>query len=101
VGSGYYAQHVVDGIRHDDREAIGYGLDALLVTAGRRVRGRGFAPGSLQAWSPRAVRGLLGQAGFDVDRIVRDVDAADPEWPKSCLGLPTYFVVLATRRGQP
>jgi SAM-dependent methyltransferase len=97
VGPGYYAKHVAEGIRHQDTPAISYGLDALIVAAGRAVRGDRFAPASLKAWGPRAVRRLLSDHGFVVERILRDVDPLNPSWPTSCLGLPVYFVAFATK----
>jgi SAM-dependent methyltransferase len=100
VGSGYYAKHVAAGIRHQQRSTIRYGLDAILVGMGRTIRGPRFAPTSVRAWTPRAVRRLLDRHGFTVDRVDLDVDAVDPSWPKRFLGRPLYFVVFATRRGQ-
>jgi SAM-dependent methyltransferase len=97
VGPGYYAKHVSSGVRHQDAQAISYGLDALIVTAGRAVRGDRFAPSSLKAWSPRAVRKLLTDHGFDVADILRDVTPVNPSWPTSSLGLPVYFVAFATK----
>jgi SAM-dependent methyltransferase len=98
VGPGYYAKHVAEGIRHDEPNAVRYGLDALLVAAGRAVRGGAFAPASLQAWSPHAVGKLLAHHGFVVDRVVRDTDPIDPNWPNEFLGRPLYFTVFATKR---
>lgn len=97
VGPGYYAKHIGEGMRHDDVTAVRYGLDALLVAAARRVRGDGFASGSLRAWSPRAVRNLLNDAGLSVDRVVKSTDPIDPAWPNSFLGRPLYFTVFATK----
>ena len=98
VGAGYYTKHVVEGIRHDRLDAIRYGLDPILVAAGRALRGNNLAPASLRSWSPRSVRRLLERHGFDANRGIRDVDAADPGWPKSFLGRPMYFVMVATQR---
>ena len=100
VGSGYYAKHVAEGIRHGDSKAVTYGLDAMLVAAGRAVRGRSFAPASLQAWSPRAVRRLLEDHGLSVERVARDTDAIDPRWPRSFAGRPMYSVTFATKGGR-
>src|SRR3954454_6276806 len=97
VGPGYYAKHIVDGIRQGEHEAIAYGIDPLLVTAGRRLRGQGFARGSLQAWSPRAARRLLEHHGFAIERVLHETDAIDPRWPAIFLGRPVYYVVLARR----
>lgn len=98
-GPGYYAKHVAEGIRHERPDAIRYGLDPMLVAASRALVGTKVAPGSLQCWSPRAVRRLLESQGFTVDRVVRDVHAADPSWPRSFLGLPVYFIVFADASG--
>ena len=98
VGFGYYAKHVTEGMRTDDVDAIRYGLDPILVTAARAVRGDQVAPASVKSWSPRAVRRLLAGNGFAVDRVVRDVDAVDPSWPKSFIGRPVYFISFATQR---
>ncbi len=98
VGFGYYARHVVEGIRHEQLDAIRYGLDPILVAGGRAIAGAKVAPASLKSWSPRAVRRLLESHGFEVDRVVRDVGAADPSWPKSFLGRPVYFITFATKR---
>jgi SAM-dependent methyltransferase len=99
VGSGYYAKHIAEGIRLDDLDAIRYGLDPMLVAAGRALIGNKIAPGSLQSWSPRAVRRLLESQGFAVDRVVRDVRAVDPSWPRSFLGRPVYFIAFAEKGG--
>jgi SAM-dependent methyltransferase len=99
VGSGYYAKHVAEGIRHEEPDAIRYGLDPILVSAARAVAGDGVARDSLRSWGPRAVRRLLEAQGFAVDRVVRDVGAIDPSWPKSFLGRPMYFIVFATKQG--
>ncbi len=98
VGFGYYAKHIAEGIRHDDLDAIRYGLDPILVAGGRALGGNKVAPRSLRSWSPRAVRRLLESHGFDVDRVVRDVGAVDPTWPKRFLGRPVYFITFATKR---
>jgi SAM-dependent methyltransferase len=98
VGPGYYAKHIAEGIHHEDLDAIRYGLDPMLVAASRALVGTKVAPGSLQCWSPRAVRRLLESQGFAVDRVVRDVHAVDPGWPRSFLGLPVYFIAFAEKR---
>jgi SAM-dependent methyltransferase len=98
VGFGYYAKHVTEGIRADDPDSIRYGLDPVLVAAARALGGDGVAPTSLKCWSPRAVRRLLAGHGVAVDRVVRDVDAVDPSWPKSFLGRPFYFRAFGTKR---
>ena len=98
VGPGYYAKHVAEGLRHEDPDAIRYGLDPMLVAASRALVGPRVAPRSLQCWTPRAVRRLLESQGFAVDRLVRDVDAADPSWPRSFWGLPVYFIAFAEKR---
>jgi SAM-dependent methyltransferase len=99
VSSGYYLKHISEGLRQDDPEAVRYGLDPLLVSAGRALRGDRFAASSLRAWSPRAVRRLLRDQRFEVDRVRRDVDAADPSWPTSYLGWPVYLIAFATKPG--
>ena len=86
------------GMRTDDLDAIGYGLDPILVTAARALRGEQVAPASVKSWSPRAVRRLLAGNGLAVDRVIRDVDAVDPSWPKSFIGRPVYFISFATKR---
>ena len=98
AGPGYYTKHIAEGIRHDRVDAIRYGLDPILVAWGRALGGKRIAPTSLRSWSPRAVRRLLEGHGFEVERIARDVDAADPSWPKSFLGRPVYFIAFATKR---
>jgi SAM-dependent methyltransferase len=99
VGFGYYAKHIAEGIRHEDLDAIRYGLDPILVAAGRALAGNKIAPDSLRCWSPRAVRRLLESQGFAVDRVVRDVGAVDPSWPRTFLGRPVYFITFAEKRG--
>jgi SAM-dependent methyltransferase len=96
-GSGYYARHITEGAAQDDRDAIRYGLDPMLVALGRNLGGRRIAAGSLRSWSPRAVRRLLERHGFAVDRVIRDVTPVDPSWPESFLGRPLYFIVFATK----
>ena len=98
VGFGYYAKHIAEGIRHERLEAIRYGLDPILVAGARALGGSTVASTSLKSWSPRAVRRLLESHGFTVDRVVRDVGAADPSWPKSFVGRPVYFIASATKR---
>jgi SAM-dependent methyltransferase len=100
VGSGYYVKHIAEGARHEDLDAIRYGLDPILVSAGRAMsRGR-LAPTSLRTWSPRTVRRALEAHGLKVDRSVHDVDVINPGWPTSVLALPVYFVVFASKRAQ-
>lgn len=98
VGFGYYAKHVTEGIRHDDRDAIHYGLDPIFVAGARALAGGRVAPASVRSWSPRAVRRLLEGHGFAVDRMIHDVGAVDPSWPNTFLGRPVYFVTFATKR---
>ena len=98
VGFGYYAKHIAEGIRHEELDAIRYGLDPVLVAAARALAGNKIAPDSLRCWSPRAVRRLLESQGFAVDRVVRDVNAVDPSWPRSFLGRPVYFITFADKR---
>ena len=98
VGFGYYAKHITEGIRADDPDSIRYGLDPILVSAARALRGEDVAPTSLKCWSPRAVRRLLDGQGLVVDRVIRDVDAVDPSWHRSFLGRPTYFISFAAKR---
>jgi SAM-dependent methyltransferase len=101
VGSGYYAKHVAEGIRHDEPGAVRYGLDPIVVAAGRTVAGSRFAPASLRSWGPRAVRRLLTRHGLAVEGVRRDVDPVDPTWPSRCLGRPLYFVVFARKHQAP
>lgn len=98
MGAGYYAKHVAEGIRRSRVDVIRYGLDPMLVAASRTVAGSRIAPASLRSWSPRAVRRLAERQGLGVDRIFRNVDAADPTWPRSYLGRPMYFIAVATKR---
>jgi ubiquinone/menaquinone biosynthesis C-methylase UbiE len=98
VGFGYYAKHVAEGIRHERLDAIRYGVDPILVAAGRAIAGNRVAPASVRSWSPRAVRQLIESHGFGVDRVFRNVDAADPSWPESYLARPVYFMTVATKR---
>ena len=98
VGFGYYAKHIVEGIRHEELDAVRYGLDPILVAGGRAIGGSSVAPTSVRSWSPRAVRRLLEGRGLAVDRVLRDVDAVDPGWPKTVLGRPVYFITFATKR---
>ena len=98
VGFGYYAKHIAEGIRHEELDAIRYGLDPVLVAAARALAGNKIAPDSLRCWSPRAVRRLLESQGFAVDRVVRDVGAVDPSWPRTFLGRPVYFITFAEKR---
>jgi len=99
VGFGYYAKHIAEGARYEELDAIRYGLDPILVAAARALSRNAVAPDSVRCWSPRAVRRLLESQGFAVDRVVRDVGAVDPSWPKSFLGRPVYFIMFAEKRG--
>jgi SAM-dependent methyltransferase len=101
VGSGYYVKHIAEGIRHDEPAAVRYGLDPIVVAAGRTLAGKRFAPASLRAWGPRSVRRLLARHGFAVEAVRPDVGPVDPTWPKSSLGRPLYFVVSARKRRTP
>lgn len=96
VGSGYYAKHVVEGIRHDRLDVIRYGLDPILVAGGRAIAGDRIAPESVRSWSPRAVQKLLRKHGFAVDAVVCDVTAVDPSWPTRFFGRPVYFITVAS-----
>jgi SAM-dependent methyltransferase len=97
VGAGYYAKHVAEGVRHDDADAVIYGLDPIMVGIARTVGGDRIAPSSLRSWSPRAVRRLLERHGFAVQQTLNDVDAVNPQWPRRFMARPMYFVVFATR----
>ena len=101
VGLGYYARHVVAGIRHDRPKTVRYGLDPMLVAAARAVAGPHVAAGAVSPGGPRGLRTLLDRHGFTVERVTRDVTAVDPGWPTGYLGLPVYFVVFATRGPAP
>jgi SAM-dependent methyltransferase len=98
VGFGYYAKHVTAGIRHGQPDTIRYGLDSILVAAARAVAGAGVAPGAVTYSTPGGLSRLLRRNGFEVERVVHDVDAVDPRWPARYLGRAVYFVILATRR---
>lgn len=100
VGPGYYAKHVVEGIRHGRIDVAAYGLDPLLVTLARMIVANRVSAGLLQAWSPRAVRALLDSAGFTVERVFADVSPVDPSWPTRYAGSPVYFMVVASKRAQ-
>jgi ubiquinone/menaquinone biosynthesis C-methylase UbiE len=99
AGPGYYAKHIVEGSAHLDLAAIRYGADPLAIACVRTLGGSGVARQAVQSWSPQAVRAILERGGFRVERVLRNVDAADPTWPTSCLGAPLYFIVFATRLG--
>jgi SAM-dependent methyltransferase len=98
VGTGYYAKHIVEGIRQDRRDAIRYGLDPLLAGAIRALSFGRRARTSLRCWSPRSVRRLLERTGFDVERVLLETAPVDPSWPARYLALPVYFTVTARRR---
>jgi ubiquinone/menaquinone biosynthesis C-methylase UbiE len=97
VGTGYYAKHVVEGIRADDRDSIRYGIDPMLVAAARTVAGEKLAQGALKSWSPRSVRRMLRKHGLKVERVVRSVEPVDASWPTSYLGRPVYFIAIASK----
>jgi len=98
VGTGYYAKHAAEGIRHRDRDTVRYGLDPILVSAGRTVRGDRFALGALRVWGPRSVRRLLEGEGLEVTQIAYDPAPVDPTWPRTFLGQPLYVIAHATKR---
>ncbi|MGH3260968.1 MAG: class I SAM-dependent methyltransferase [Trebonia sp.] len=98
VGSGYYAKHVVEGLRYSKPEVVSYGLDPIVVSVARTVSRREVASDSLRSWTPRAVRSLLAGNGFAVQSISRDPSPANPEWPRRYLGRPFYFTAIAVRR---
>lgn len=95
AGVGYYTKHIVEGLGHEQPEAIRYGLDPILVAGARALDRNSVAPTSLRSWSPRAVGRLLGSYGFAVNRLMSDVDAVDPSWPSSYLGRPVYSATFA------
>lgn len=97
VGFGYYARHVVEGIRADDQDSIRYGVDPMIVAAARTVAGDKLAHGALRSWSPRSVRRMLRKHGLKVERVVRSVDPVDPNWPASYLGRPVYFIAICSK----
>jgi SAM-dependent methyltransferase len=98
VGAGYYAKHVVEGIRQSSHEIVTSGLDPIAVSAARTLSRREVAPGSLRSWSPRALRSLLTSHGFVVQRVSRDPAAVNPDWPQQYLGRPFYFTMTAVRQ---
>jgi SAM-dependent methyltransferase len=98
VGGGYYAKHVVQGARERRADIVSYGLDPIIVSHARTLARREVAPGSLRSWSPRALRTLLDDNGFDPRRVELDSAAAEPAWPARYLGCPVYFVVTAIKR---
>ena len=97
VGSGYYTSCIVDGIRSAQPEVVRYGLDPLLISLARTLGVQNRARHSLRAWTPRAVRRLLEENSFAVDRVSRDVAAVDPNSRARFWGMSVYFIVLATR----
>jgi hypothetical protein len=97
VGFGYYARHVVEGIRADDRDSIRYGVDPMIVAAARTVAGQKLARGALRSWSPRSVRRMLRKHGLKVERVVWKVDPVHPSWPISYLGRPVYFIAIGSK----
>ncbi len=98
VGGGYYARHVVQGAGEQRPDVVSYGLDPIAVSVARTVTRREVAPGSLRSWSPRALRTLLDDNGFDLQRVEWDSAPADRAWPACYLGRPVYFVVTAIKR---
>ena len=100
VGYGYYAKHVVEGIRANDLASIRYGIDPITVSMARAIAGDTFAPGSLRCWSPRAVRRILAEEGVTLERSTNNVDAINPQWPPHFLWGPTYFIVWARKRAE-
>lgn len=98
VGGGYYAKHIAQGARERRPDVVSYGLDPIIVSVARTLARREVAPGSLRSWSPRALRMLLDDNGFDLQRVEWDSAAAEPAWPARYLGRPLYFVVTAIKR---